>query len=50
MEEAESRYPAIRAWWLSSGAASKDAIRELNLWLAFLHFLYRQWGVTDILS
>jgi hypothetical protein len=44
MEEAETRYLAIRAWWLSSGAASEDAIRELDLWLAFWHFRYRQWG------
>jgi hypothetical protein len=44
MEEAESRYLAIRAWWFSSGAASEDAIRDLNLWLAFWHFRYRQWG------
>jgi hypothetical protein len=26
MDEAESRYLAIWAWWLSSGAASEDAI------------------------
>jgi hypothetical protein len=38
MDDAESRYLAIRAWWLSSGAASEDAIRDLNLWLAFWHF------------
>jgi hypothetical protein len=38
MDEAESRYLAIHAWWLSSGAASEDAIRDLNLWLAFWHF------------
>jgi hypothetical protein len=44
MDEAESRYLVIRAWWLSSGAASEDAIRDLNLWLAFWHFQYRQWG------
>jgi hypothetical protein len=44
MDEAELRFLAIRAWWLSSGAASKDAIRDLNLWLAFWHFRYRQWG------
>jgi hypothetical protein len=31
MDEVESRYLAIRTWWLSSGAASKDAIRDLNL-------------------
>jgi hypothetical protein len=31
MDEAESRYLAIRAWWLSLGAASEDAIRDLNL-------------------
>jgi hypothetical protein len=44
MEEAESKYLAIRAWWLSSGAASEDAMRDLNLWLAFWYFRYRQWG------
>jgi hypothetical protein len=38
MDEAETRYLAIRAWWLSSGADSEDAIRDLNLWLAFWHF------------
>jgi hypothetical protein len=26
MEEEKSRYLAIRAWWLSSEAASEDAI------------------------
>jgi hypothetical protein len=44
MDEAESKYLAIRAWWLSSRAASDDAIRDLNLWLAFWHFQYHQWG------
>jgi hypothetical protein len=44
MDEVKSRYLAIRAWWLSSRAASEDAIRDLNLWLAFWHFRYRQWG------
>jgi hypothetical protein len=44
MDEAESRYLAIQAWWLSSRAASEDAIRDLNLWLAFWHFRYHQWG------
>jgi hypothetical protein len=31
MEEAESRYLAIRAWCLSLGAASEYAIQDLNL-------------------
>jgi hypothetical protein len=44
MDEAELRYLAIWAWWLSLGAASEDAIRDLNLWLAFWHFRYCQWG------
>jgi hypothetical protein len=44
MDEAESRYLAIWAWWLSSGVASEDAIRDLNLWLTFWHFRYCQWG------
>jgi hypothetical protein len=44
MDEAESRYFAIWAWWLSLGATFEDAIRDLNLWLAFWHFQYREWG------
>ena len=35
MEEAESLYHIIRAWWLSSGTPTKDNIRPLNDWLAF---------------
>ena len=44
LEEAESRYLQIKAWWYSSGAASEESLRELELWLAFWHFRYRQWG------
>ena len=44
MEEAETRYLAIRAWWTSSGAATVDGYSHLQLWLAFWHFRYRQWG------
>ena len=44
MAEAETRYLAIRAWWVSSGAASETSLRSLDLWLAFWHFRYRQWG------
>ena len=44
MAEADMRYLAIRAWWLSSGAASETSLRHLDLWLAFWHFRYRQWG------
>jgi hypothetical protein len=51
MDEAESRYLAIRAWWLSLGAASEDAIQDLNLWLTFWHFRYRQWcGCMQMVS
>jgi hypothetical protein len=42
--ESETRYLAIRAWWLSSGATSKEGLGRLELWLAFWHFHYRQWG------
>jgi hypothetical protein len=38
--ESETRYLAIQAWWLSSG----DGLGRLELWLAFWHFRYRQWG------
>lgn len=44
LEDAEIRYHAIRAWWTSSGATATDGLRHLDLWLAFWHFRYRQWG------
>jgi hypothetical protein len=44
MAEAETKYLAIRAWWMSSGAATEQALPQLELWLAFWHFRYRQWG------
>jgi len=44
MSEADKMYLEIRAWWYSSGAASESTIRELEDWLAFWHFRYRQWG------
>lgn len=44
MDEAETRYLAIRSWWLSSGAADEEALHHLDHWLAFWHFRYRQWG------
>ena len=43
-EEAEELYLGIKGWWLSSRAASEEAVRELNDWLGFWHFRYRQWG------
>jgi hypothetical protein len=44
MAEAETKFLAIRAWWMSSGAATKQVLPCLELWLAFWHFYYRQWG------
>ena len=44
MDEAEARYLAIKAWWVSSNCTSDDGFRHLDLWLAFWHFRYRQWG------
>jgi hypothetical protein len=44
LEEAEARYLAIRSWWLASGAATEDGLKNLELWLAFWHFRYLQWG------
>jgi hypothetical protein len=43
-DKAETRYRAIRAWWLSSGATTEQGLSRLELWLAFWHFRYRQWG------
>ena len=42
--ELDTRYLAIRAWWLSSRATSEEGLSRLELWLAFWHFRYRQWG------
>lgn len=44
MEEADIRFHAIRAWWTSSGATTASGLRDLELWLVFWHFRYRQWG------
>jgi hypothetical protein len=44
MAEAETKFLAIRTWWMSSGAATEQALPRLELWLAFWHFRYRQWG------
>jgi hypothetical protein len=42
--ESETRYLAIRARWLSSRATSEEGLSRLELWLAFWHFRYCQWG------
>ena len=42
--QAETKFLAIRAWWMSSGAATEQGLPRLELWLAFWHFRYRQWG------
>lgn len=44
MVEADQMYLQLKAWWYSSGATDEDSIRELEYWLAFWHFRYRQWG------
>jgi hypothetical protein len=44
MEEADICFHAIRAWWTSSGATTASGLRDLELWLVFWHFRYRQWG------
>ena len=35
MEEAETRFLAIKVWWTSLGAASEEGIRQLVFWLGF---------------
>jgi hypothetical protein len=39
--DSETRYLAIRAWWLSSGTTTTQSLSRLELWLAFWHFRYR---------
>jgi hypothetical protein len=49
--ESETRYLAIRAWWLFSGATSEEGLSRLELWLAFWHFRYHQWdGFMQLVS
>ena len=50
--EANAIMEAIRAWWFSSGAISEGSLKELNNWLSFWHFRFRQWGsfVFEVLS
>jgi hypothetical protein len=49
--ESETRYLAIRAWWLSSEATTEQGLSRLELWLAFWHFRYRQWdGFMQLVS
>jgi hypothetical protein len=33
--DSETRYLAIKAWWLSSGATMTQGLSRLELWLAF---------------
>jgi hypothetical protein len=42
MDEAESMYHGLRAWWVSAGAVTERALNKLELWLAFWHYRYRQ--------
>ena len=43
---AEVRYLAIRAWWQSCGAVDDAALKQLDQWLAFWHYHYRQWEAS----
>jgi len=42
MEEAETRYLAIRSWWLSSGATNEDALHHLEHWQALITTVFSQ--------
>jgi hypothetical protein len=44
LNEAESLYHGLRAWWVSAEAVTEKALNKLELWLAFWHYRYRQWG------
>ena len=44
LDEADKMYLELRDWLYSSGAASEDAIQELEDWLAFWDFYYFKWG------
>jgi hypothetical protein len=44
MLEAETRYLATKIWWASFNCIFEEGLKHLQLWLAFWHFRYRQWG------
>ena len=44
MDEVENMYHGLRAWWVSAGAVTEKALDTLELWLAFWHYRYCQWG------
>ena len=44
MEEVDTMYNGLRAWWISAGTVSEKSVNKLELWLAFRHFRYRQLG------
>ena len=44
LAEAETKFLAIRAWWMSSGAATGKGLSNMETWLSFWHHRYRQWG------
>lgn len=51
MDEAETRYLAIRSWWVSSEAVTDSNLPAMESWLAWWHFRYRQWGgFMDLVS
>jgi hypothetical protein len=37
-------YHCLGDMWLSSIAANDDGVQQLDDWLGFWHFRYRQWG------
>ena len=44
MCEVNTRYLAIHSWLLSNEAASDIDVSDLDTWLGWWHFRYRQWG------
>jgi hypothetical protein len=35
---------SIKAWRFSSGSVSEAGLKELNNWMDFWHFRFKQWG------
>jgi hypothetical protein len=46
MSAAKSKtyYLKIKEWWFSFGTTLVQGLSRLELWLAFWHFRYQQWG------
>jgi hypothetical protein len=44
ISDANAAMASIKAWRFSSGSVSEAGLKELNNWMDFWHFRFKQWG------